>query len=141
MCRALPFGEGIPVSGDDRIERRSKARGRERERERERKSWLMRIAKGEYEWPSPLPLPFPQGRTGIANAQSEPCGTRLAHLTRVRNFVERLLVRDPKKRATLRDIRDDEWLAGSSKCHTADYVEGQLVNRNTIGPVARQEIG
>jgi len=146
MCRALPFGEGVPVGGDDRIDRKFKSRGRERERERERKSWLMRIAKGEYEWPS-LPSsphsspPLPQGQqtdnSNTPNNQPELLrGTRLAHIPRARKVVERLLVRDPKKRATLKDLWDDEWLVESP------YVvaEGQLVNRDTIGPMAWQEI-
>jgi serine/threonine protein kinase len=142
MCRALPFGEGVPGGGDDRIDRRIKARGRERERERERKSWLMRIAKGEYEWPSLPPLPQDQtddNNNTNTNAQSELLrrGTWLAHIPRVRKVVERLLVRDPKKRATLKDLRDDEWLVSESSRVIA---EGRLVNRDTIGPMAWQEI-
>ena len=142
MCRALPFGEGVPVGGgDDRVDVRIGARGRERERERERKSWLMRIAKGEYEWPS-LPPP-PQGQTNnpSPSPQSEepPRGTRLAHIPRARKLVERLLVRDPKKRATLKELGDDEWLAAAEPTRVM-MAEGGFVNRGSIGPMAWQEI-
>ncbi|KIM87387.1 hypothetical protein PILCRDRAFT_3869 [Piloderma croceum F 1598] len=139
MCRALPFGEGVPVGGDDRIDRKIKARGRERERERERKSWLMRIAKGEYEWPSSLPPLLPPDNTNAEEEEEEPLrGIRLAHIPRVRKVVERLLVRDPKKRVTLKDLGDDEWLAvAGSSCVMP---EGRFGNRDTIGPMAWQEI-
>ena len=125
VCRALPFGEGVPVSGGDggRIERMSEVRGRERER----KSWLMRIAKGDYEWPSSPPA------TQAANGELR--GTQLAHLPRVRKVVDRLLVRNSKKRATLREVRGDEWFGG-----WVDSAEGRVVERGSIGDVAWREV-
>jgi len=60
------------------------------------------IAKGEYEWPS-LP-PLPPGQTDNTNTQSAEellCRTQLVYIPRVWKVMERLLVRDPKKWATL----------------------------------------
>ena len=111
VCRELPFGEGVPgPGGDERIERGAGGRGRdgggEGEQEKERKRWLMKIAKGEYEWP---PLPPPAAAGPNPELGLEPRGTDLAGLSQIRGVVERLLVRDRKKRARLGEVVADAW--------------------------------
>jgi serine/threonine protein kinase len=129
VCRALPFGEGVPKlerGGQEIMLGREGERGRERywgreKEERERRSWLMRIARGEYEWPFPSP-DFKNSSTpsdphalhphAPINPSDELSGADLAHIPGVRMLVGKLLVRDPRRRARLADLLKggDEWL-------------------------------
>lgn len=110
--RQLPFGEGVTGAGGG-----SKIGG-----ERgvvagvpgtaaERRTWLMRIARGEWEWPddaddeqATLPQPIQE--------DAELVGPHLVRSHGARRLVDRLLVRDPKKRARIGDLWDDVWMCG-----------------------------
>lgn len=142
MCRRLPFGD----VGSEAI-------GRERPGSaRERRSWLMRIANGVWEWPA-----FAEDEV----KEGELRGRELVHCKLARQVVERLLVRDPKKRARISDLWDDEWVGPkdilnppsleSSNKHiptngNTDAVEevedlkAELVDRESIKGIARQEV-
>ncbi|KAG8858537.1 hypothetical protein FRB96_005209 [Tulasnella sp. 330] len=67
---------------------------------RGRRSYLIRIAKNEYTWPTG------DGLSGAADRDQ-----RLA-TPGLRKVVERLLVRDPKKRATVAEVWEEEWMGG-----------------------------
>ncbi len=58
-----------------------------------RRSYLMRIAKNEYSWPD------------------DETTARLASPA-LRRVVQRLLVRDPKKRSTMAELWDEDWMNG-----------------------------
>lgn len=75
--------------------------------EKGRRSYLIRIAKNEYTWPT------------------TPEGQRLA-TPGLKRVVERLLVRDPKRRATVADLWDDEWMNGEGG--TSRPGEGYRIN-------------
>jgi protein-serine/threonine kinase len=119
VCRALPFGEGVPSSSPSSVgfvgvrergvgkERKWNKRGSGgwREEKKGREKWLMKIAKGEYTWPPSPSTLFPE-------SESEPRSTNLARLPLIRNVVDRLLVRDRKMRAGMGDIARDGWVSG-----------------------------
>lgn len=58
----------------------------------ERRKRMLRIAKGAYRWP----------KDGMGSRCSEG----------VRSVVRRLLVRDPRKRARVDEVWDEEWMKG-----------------------------
>ncbi|KZT74034.1 kinase-like protein [Daedalea quercina L-15889] len=60
----------------------------------ERRALLMRIAKGEYAWPE------------------DDAASEFARSAGVRRVVDRLLVRNPAKRAKIIDLWEDEWMRG-----------------------------
>jgi protein-serine/threonine kinase len=78
----------------------------------ERKHWLMRIARGEWVWPgdemggneSDL------NTIGIDPGKEEFVGCKLVKSRGARRVVEKLLVRDPRKRARIVDLWEDEWM-------------------------------
>ncbi|KAI0818659.1 kinase-like domain-containing protein [Irpex lacteus] len=80
--------------------------GPRRDERAERRSLLMRIANGQYSWPN---LP---DTTSSRIGDSELKGTDLARSEGVRRVVGRLLVRDPRKRAKLAQLWEDEWMNG-----------------------------
>lgn len=142
MCRRLPFGD----VGSEAI-------GRERPGSaRERRSWLMRIANGVWEWPS-----FEEDQAKVGELR----GKELVNCKPARQVVEKLLVRDPKKRARISDLWDDEWvgpkdvlnpssLESLNKLNSTDTspdavvevedLEAELVDRESIKGIARQEV-
>ncbi|KZT03478.1 kinase-like protein [Laetiporus sulphureus 93-53] len=77
----------------------------------ERRALLMRIAKAEYSWPEQE-----EEGDGIADGGEEQdgrlTGTALVRSQGLRRMVERLLVRDPKKRSKIIDLWEDEWMHG-----------------------------
>lgn len=72
-----------------------------------RRSYLIRIAKNEYSWP--------------ASETSKKLVT-----PGLKKVVERLLVRDPKKRATVSQLWDEEWMNGEGG--TSRPTEGFRIN-------------
>ena len=111
VSRQLPFGEGAgaqSIGGGNRIGGgRDAGRGSAAERRR----WLMGIARGEYEWPG-------DQRGGVGESQSEKdelVGSGLIHSRGARRIVERLLIRDPRKRARIGDLWDDPWMTLSGE--------------------------
>lgn len=149
VCRALPFGEGVPAL-------KAASAGGEWEGDgfgRERRSWLMQIARGEYGWPedgagfdhymgSSEPTtsaslhPTNQGRN------QEPHGAQLSHIQGVRKLVGKLLVRDPRGRAKLADLLGggggggDEWLMAEQG--TGERAQGRV--EGVFGDVAWCEV-
>ncbi|KAF8352228.1 kinase-like domain-containing protein [Amanita rubescens] len=106
VARRLPFGEGVAHDEEAGADGNNIAgeRGRRIHNRTQRRQWLMRIAKGEYSWPelgNDVPLP-----------KEELIGPRLALSRGARMIVEKLLVRDPAKRARIADIWSDPWMKG-----------------------------
>ena len=71
----------------------------------ERRALLMRIAKAEYSWP--------EDDAPLDGADSSSLrGTQLVRSTGIRRVVEKLLVRNPAKRAKIIDLWEDPWMRG-----------------------------
>ena len=107
VARRLPFGEGVGAGaggegkiGGERGEGKGGGGGMF-----ERRQWLMRIARGEWEWPGGE-LERDDGEDG----EEELVGERLVESRGARRMVSRLLVRDPRKRARVSELWDDEWM-------------------------------
>lgn len=96
----LPFGEGpgealAKISGEG-----GAARGFS---PMERRQWLMKIARGEWHWPeSDVSKDTPDS--------GELLGSSLVRSTGAKPVVEKLLVRDPSRRARVKDFWSDEWV-------------------------------
>lgn len=70
----------------------------------------MRIANGEYDWPS---VSTTAEANGFPNEQPEQLrGVALSTSDGLRGIVDKLLVRDPKKRTKIIDLWEDEWMRG-----------------------------
>lgn len=110
VTRRLPFDAMNPANGlksdEGHGESSRRPKGPRRDERAERRSLLMRIANGQYSWPD-----LPE-RTSPRNGDSELKGTELARSAGVRRVVGRLLVRDPRKRAKLAQLWEDEWMNG-----------------------------
>jgi serine/threonine protein kinase len=106
VCRRLPFGEGVVVVGAGiKGEGADRGVGGPGAGAWGRRQWLMRIAKGEYEWP------VFDGEVGEEKeGEDELIGRRLVESEGARRIVERLLVRDPRKRARVSKLWGDEWM-------------------------------
>ncbi|EIN07917.1 kinase-like protein [Punctularia strigosozonata HHB-11173 SS5] len=131
-CRRLPF------EGED-----GHGRGREGDggvRKEGRRAFLMRIARGEYEWPEeeeeeedaePESPTAEHGHDTVLDAEDEVLrGTALARSSGVRRVVDRLLVRDPEKRARMVDLWDEEWMRGEgAPAPPAAWLAGGSVSR------------
>ncbi|KAG2020913.1 CAMK/CAMKL/GIN4 protein kinase, variant 2 [Coprinopsis cinerea AmutBmut pab1-1] len=113
--RKLPFGEGVGIGMDGGHGTQSHINGERvhppgyssRKHAVERRAWLMRIAKGEYEWPE-----VPSDAAAVEDGDGELVGPRLALSEGAKRVVGRLLVRDPKKRARIVDLWEDDWMRG-----------------------------
>jgi serine/threonine protein kinase len=109
--RKLPFGEGVSVV-DDGVGRRI---GGDKDRQStgaglaERRHWLMKIARGEWVWPGEETDAV--DRATVVD-DSELVGLTLRKSKGSRRVVEKLLVRDPRKRARIVDIWEDVWMCG-----------------------------
>ncbi|XP_006458592.1 hypothetical protein AGABI2DRAFT_183603 [Agaricus bisporus var. bisporus H97] len=94
----------------------------------ERRQWLMRIARGEYEWPlsgmdaatttattfsnEEENTPTMTTTTTTDDDDDELVGERLVQSKGTKRIVGRLLVRDPRKRARIMDLWDEDWMWG-----------------------------
>ncbi|KAG6843032.1 hypothetical protein H0H87_008447, partial [Tephrocybe sp. NHM501043] len=80
------------------------------------RAWLMRIAGGEYEWPEPggegSAKTAAGGGGGEGEQRGELMGPTLALSAGARRIVDRLLVRDPRRRARIQDLWGDRWMGG-----------------------------
>jgi protein-serine/threonine kinase len=142
ICRGLPFGEGPGVVGGETRGMRGEVKaGERRGEEREaRRHWLMRIAKGEWTWPEGDPTPVLELGQGQGN--EELVGAKLKESVGVKRVVEKLLVRDPTKRAKVGELWEDEWVRGEcekDECGNGDE-DGWLVDKEEIDSVACQEV-
>ena len=106
--RELPFGEGVPVV-DDGVGRKIGEKGRQEQGAdlAERRHWLMKIARGEWVWPGE------ETDEVDVNEDGELVGHTLRKSKGSRRMVEKLLVRDPRKRARIADLWDDIWMCSS----------------------------
>ena len=105
VARRLPFGEGVGAGGEGRIGG-ERGEGKGDGGVLERRQWLMRIARGEWEWPG-----GELERDGVVeDGGEELVGERLVESRGARRMVSRLLVRDPRKRARVSELWDDEWM-------------------------------
>lgn len=105
VARKLPFGEGVAGAGGGGGGKigGEKGEGKGSGGVFERRQWLMRIARGEWEWPGGELLERVEG-------EEELVGERLVESRGARRMVGRLLVRDPRKRARVAELWDDEWM-------------------------------
>lgn len=72
----------------------------------------MRIAKAEFSWPEDA-LTADESASLAGDHEAQPLkGTGLVRSIGVRRVVERLLVRDPRKRSKIIDLWEDEWMRG-----------------------------
>ncbi|KAJ3967604.1 hypothetical protein EV361DRAFT_929812 [Lentinula raphanica] len=108
VARRLPFGEGPgeTLSGG-RIS--GEAGGERSFSPMQRRQWLMKIARGEWHWPEAETENRPSSVAG-----SELRGHDLVHSNGAKRAVGRLLVRDPSRRARVKDLWDDEWVQNFS---------------------------
>ena len=102
--RRLPFGEGVGAGAGAGIRGEGADRGGG-VGPSGRRQWLMRIARGEYEWPV-----FEPERSGEGEGE-ELIGKRLVESAGARRIVEKLLVRDPRKRTRVGELWGDEWMS------------------------------
>ncbi|KAI0081446.1 kinase-like protein [Panus rudis PR-1116 ss-1] len=113
-------------NGTLNVDARELERGRE-DRERrmvkegeydriERKALLVRIAKGEYTWPDFSSPSNPSSSSDPSSSPHHPPeppkGTALSLIPSIRRIVSKLLVRDPRKRAKVVELWEDEWMRG-----------------------------
>lgn len=78
----------------------------------ERRALLVRIAKAEFSWPEDA-LTADESASLAGDNEAQPLkGTGLVRSIGVRRIVERLLVRDPRKRSKIIDLWEDEWMRG-----------------------------
>ncbi|TFK34875.1 hypothetical protein BDQ12DRAFT_688985 [Crucibulum laeve] len=110
--RKLPFGEGVSGDGQGKIGGERAGWEGVRASVKERRAWLMKIAKGEWTWPE-----FEEDASSEVNPENstdgELVGKRLALSAGAKRIVSRLLVRDPRKRARIGELWDDEWMRDS----------------------------
>ncbi|KAJ3788313.1 kinase-like protein, partial [Lentinula aff. detonsa] len=104
VARRLPFGEGPgetlgagKISGEGGDERSFSPM--------QRRQWLMKIARGEWHWPEVESETDPRLLTS-----SELRGAGLVHSIGAKRAVGKLLVRDPSRRARVKDLWNDEWV-------------------------------
>lgn len=116
VARRLPFGEGVgAVEAEGNVfggERGSWARNVGLA---ERRHWLMSIARGEWVWPGDEMGGKEDDSSGVGvnTGEEELVGSELVKSQGARRIVERLLVRDPRKRARIVDMWEDEWMFGN----------------------------
>jgi len=109
--RKLPFGEGISMVDDGNGRKISSEKGRQSATAglAERRHWLMKIARGEWVWPGEEVDALDRA---VFNDHDELVGHTLHKSKGSRRIVEKLLVRDPRKRARIVDLREDVWMCG-----------------------------
>ncbi|KAJ3846039.1 kinase-like protein, partial [Lentinula lateritia] len=102
VARRLPFGEGPgetlgagQITGEGGLFRGFSPM--------ERRQWLMKIARGEWHWPG-------IEMNSKAMMSSELRGSDLVRSVGAKRAVARLLVRDPSRRARIKDLWNDEWV-------------------------------
>ncbi|KAJ4475607.1 hypothetical protein J3R30DRAFT_3501128 [Lentinula aciculospora] len=100
VARRLPFGEGPGETlGVGKIT--GEGGGARGFNPMERRQWLMKIARGEWHWPE---------TDSKYMTSSELRGLGLSHSIGAKRAVGRLLVRDPSRRARVKDLWNDDWL-------------------------------
>ncbi|CAA7265270.1 unnamed protein product [Cyclocybe aegerita] len=122
--RRLPFGEGVSADGEVKAkiggERGVGYHGGHTSLT-ERRHWLMRIARGEWTWPNDdadivdETPPANEANRHMEEDEEELVGPRLAKSQGARRIVNRLLVRDTRKRARIGDLWDDPWMNGAEE--------------------------
>jgi hypothetical protein len=115
VVRRLPFGEGDNAGpgGQGRIGGDgAPGHGHGRGSTVERRQWLMKIARGEYDWPESTCTTSSSSSTGNEEEEDELVGPQLIHSEGVKRIVSKLMVRDPRKRARIMDLWEDEWMWG-----------------------------
>ena len=114
VCRKLPFGEGVgavDVSGGEGGGRIGSEKAEEVSRLAERRHWLMKIAKGEWVWPGDESNGVDHE---VVEDEEELVGPTLVKSKGARRIVERLLIRDTRKRARIADLWGDIWMSAGS---------------------------
>jgi len=113
VVRRLPFGEGVDdgvaPNGDGRVMiggDGAPGHGHGGVDIVARRRWLLRIARGEYEWPTDSD---DEPRCDGDDAK-ELVGPELARSQGLKRIVGRLLVRDPRKRARIMDLWEEDWM-------------------------------
>lgn len=106
VTRRLPFDKTRPREEQKTVNPGQGTRDGGYEKGKERRALLVRIAKAEYTWPDP---DAPVTEDG---AETDETGLALSRREGVRRVVEKLLVRDSKKRSKIIDLWEDEWMKG-----------------------------
>ena len=112
--RKLPFGEGTFVVDDGGERKIGSEKGRQAAGTglAKRRHWLMKIARGEWVWPGEETDPVERA---VVDDNDELVGPTLRKSKGSRRIVEKLLIRDPQKRARIVDLREDVWMCGSDE--------------------------
>ncbi|KAJ3740480.1 kinase-like protein [Lentinula detonsa] len=124
VARRLPFGEGPgetlgagKISGEGGDERSFSPM--------QRRQWLMKIARGEWHWPEVENETDPRLLTS-----SELRGAGLVHSIGAKRAVGKLLVRDPSRRARVKDLWNDEWVFHSQAYRRIMYsLQSSIMSR------------
>ena len=105
VTRRLPFDKARPREEHRGAADSHPTRVSAHEKAKERRALLVRIAKAEYSWPEPdAPVIEDDDRT------TDIKGITLSRRAGVRRIIEKLLVRDSKKRSKIIDLWEDEWM-------------------------------
>lgn len=112
--RKLPFGEGVGAIGGARIGGEPGRVGAYTSGKSERRAWLMKIARGEWVWPMHEVKEGAAADKGYSGDEGNVLvGPQLVESAGARRIVEKLLIRDPGRRAVVSELWDDEWMCGS----------------------------
>lgn len=109
ITRRLPFdvvtheGQDTSMRHEGRESEPKRVRGPRRDERAERRALLMRIAKAEYSWPA-APEASLESTTLLR-------GLGLVRSEGAQRIVNKLLVRDPRKRSRVQELWDDEWFS------------------------------
>lgn len=128
VVRRLPFGEGVDdgvaPNGDGRVMiggDGAPGHGHGGVDIVARRRWLLRIARGEYEWPTDSD---DEPRCDGDDAK-ELVGPELARSQGLKRIVGRLLVRDPRKRARIMELWEEDWMWGAGGGLTVGLTEDE----------------
>lgn len=99
VARKLPFGEGPGQAFVETGIRGETGRAAGYVTVSERRQWLMKIARGDWIWPE-CPSSSSEGVRG----------SQLPRSVGARRVAEKLMVRDPSRRARVVDVLSDDWM-------------------------------
>lgn len=137
-ARRLPFDRAMSRERDGA---HNEARSPAANSRAERRALLMRIAKVEYSWPED-DAPLEEASSGSLR------GAQLARSVGLRRVVEKLLVRNPAKRAKIIDLWEDPWMRGEGAplvpqvvVHAKDAESEEVSTDSEVTPVTGRTFG
>ncbi|KAF5372840.1 hypothetical protein D9758_001470 [Tetrapyrgos nigripes] len=126
IARRLPFGEGPGEALISGVPGGVTARPVGTS---ERRQWLMKIARGDWQWPS-----VNASSEGSSSGDEELRGVHLAESEGAKRVASKLLIRDPTRRYRLKDLWDDEWVAG---CGVVGATSSSPLRGASVSPQSR----